>query len=643
MSALAQPQRRPNPLNGFAPYEGEFNLLSFDYVAVCASARAAHAPTAPDVRRRLLQATAWCGLFGIVLAASVIVLTVTYGLIKAALWLLNRHAIRIVSATRQRACLQCGRAILRNPPTDAPPGLRKRFRQVRLTALPLARCARFCQCACRALTTCASLGRSVFGDRLRLLLRVVGSGLFIVCGIFGGAAALWIGGALVRSAVLSATRAGLSWVNGAVGQTSDVLHALAAVGAELPASAVLVAPVSAAHAALSTLAAAASSGSDAVFAYADQAALATNLIGAFFVLVGLLCTATVALSSRRGAVAMAVLLWVLMIVTWVICGITYVATVASADACAALDQLLQPAQAARLQRLVRCADDGGAAASTAWGVIRESADTVNSALYSFSVSGTGSGAANLAGITFKCNPAVATAAGGFAAATAPCPPLAASIDALHNASRTFPHTVAASASFAAAYAAFRCPVSDSVGCAAAGLVPADQLAAISALDGNVSALVAVMPELEKLTRCADVARMLRGLQLGQCGDLRAATQLVFAGFLTASVGFVGAFFLFLFGAQRFLPEESLLAGAAWVPSLQCKCCEPPPPPRHEDPDEQLAADKGRAVDALRVAGAELSRVAQIAVEIADDNDNGGGGKAQNGTRRGGPTRRLGPS
>ena len=484
----------------------------------------------------------------------------------------------------------------------------------------------------------------MFGDRLRLLLRVVGSGLFIVCGIFGGAAALWIGGALVRSAILGATRAGLSWANGAVGQSSDVLHALAAVGMELPASAALVAPLNAVHTALSTLAAAASSGSDAVFAYADQAALATNLIGAFFVLVGLLCTATVALSSRRGAVAMAVLLWVLMIVTWVICGITYVATIASAEACAALDQLLLPAQAPRLQRLVRCQDDGGAAASAAWGVIRESADTVNSALYAFSKSGTGSGAANLAGITFKCNPAVATAGGGFAAATAPCPTLAAPIDALHNASRTFPHTVAASASFAASYATFRCPVSDPVGCAAAGLVPADQLAAIAVLDGNVSTLVAVMPELEKLTRCADVARMLRGLQMGQCADLRAATQLVFAGFLAASAGFVGAFFLMLYGAQRFLPEESLLAGAAWVPSLRCKCCEPrpAPPPRYDDPDEQLAADKGRAVDALRVAGAELSRVAQIAVEIADDNN---AGAAQNGggMRRGGPTRRLGPS
>ena len=53
MSALTQPHRRPNPLNGFAPYEGEFNVLSFDYIAVRASADAASAPTAPDVRRRL--------------------------------------------------------------------------------------------------------------------------------------------------------------------------------------------------------------------------------------------------------------------------------------------------------------------------------------------------------------------------------------------------------------------------------------------------------------------------------------------------------------------------------------------------------------------------------------------------------------
>ena len=432
----------------------------------------------------------------------------------------------------------------------------------------------------------------------------------------------------------------MDWVRDAVGQTSEVLSALAAVGVEIPATAALVDPVTAAHAALSTLLTAASSGSDAVFAYADQAALATNLIGAFFVLVGLLATATVALSSRRGAVAMAVLLWVLMIVTWVICGITYVATVAVSDAQAALDQLLQPAQAARLQRLVRCKDDGGAAASAAWGAIRESADDVNAALFAFSMSGTGSGAAILAGITYKCNPAVATAAGGFAAATAPCPTLAAPIDALRNASRTFPHTVASGAPFAAAYAAFRCPVSDAVGCAAAGLVPADRLAAVAALDGNVSALVAVMPQLDKLTRCADVARMLRGLQLGQCADLRAATQLVFAGFLAASVGFVGAFLLFLYGAQRFLPEESVLAGAEWLPSLQCSCCEPrpAPPPRFDDPEEQLQADKSRAADALRVAGAELSRAAQIAVEIDDKNAGG-----QNGARRGGATRRLGPS
>ena len=467
---------------------------------------------------------------------------------------------------------------------------------------------------------------------MRLVARVAGGGLFIVLGIFGGAATLWIGGALVRSAVIGATGAGIDWVRGAVEQSSDVLDALNAVRAVLPASAALIAPIDAVHAALSTLAAAASSGSETVYSYADQASLATNLIGAFFVLVGLLCTAAVALSSRRGAVAMGVLLWLLMVVTWVICGITYVAALASSDACTALDQLLLPEQAPRLMRLVRCEDDGGAAASAAWGVIREAADDVNTALYAFSMSGTGSGAANLATITYKCNPAVATASGGFAAATAPCPTLAAPIDALHNTSRLFSHTVAASASFATAYASYRCPVSDPAGCAAAGLVPADQLVAMGALDANLSVLVAAMPSLEKLTRCADVARMLRGLELGQCTDLHTATQLVFAGFLSASIGFVGAFLLMVYGAQRFLAEESVLAGTDWcVPDA-------PPPTDFGDPEEQLEVDKGRAVDALRVAGAELSRVAQLTVEVAGLSAEE---VEQQRNRKGGPTRRLG--
>ena len=152
MSALTQPHGRPNPLNGFAPYEGEFNVLSFDYIAVRGPpAGAARVPTGPDVLLRL-QATAWCGLFGIVLAASVLVLTVGYGLVKAALWLLNRHAIRIVRAARLRACLQCGSAMLRGPPTDAPPCPRAGFARSGLTALRLPRCARFVWRACGALT-----------------------------------------------------------------------------------------------------------------------------------------------------------------------------------------------------------------------------------------------------------------------------------------------------------------------------------------------------------------------------------------------------------------------------------------------------------------------------------------------------------
>ena len=97
MSALTSPQRRPNPLHGFAPYEGEFNVLDFDYVAVRSAAR--FVPGRPADANA--QATAWTGLFGIVLAACVIVLTLLYLLTKAALWLLNRHAIRIVRDPRR--------------------------------------------------------------------------------------------------------------------------------------------------------------------------------------------------------------------------------------------------------------------------------------------------------------------------------------------------------------------------------------------------------------------------------------------------------------------------------------------------------------------------------------------------------------
>ncbi len=125
-------------------------------------------------------------------------------------------------------------------------------------------------------------------------------------------------------------------------------------------------------------------------------------------------------------------------------------------AAARLLRQLEAGSTGPLERFTRCADDGGAAAASAWRIVRTAADAVNAVLYNATLYGTGAGVAHLRRLGYKCNPAAARTDGTYGAATAACPPLSASIDALNDASRRFPHTVAASADFATAYAQYRC-------------------------------------------------------------------------------------------------------------------------------------------------------------------------------------------
>ena len=182
MSALTAPHRRPNPLNGFLPYEGEFSLLNFDYVAVRAHARAALAPTASGALK--------CG--GVSGDRVVRAVRHRLGCIRhrahVRLWPRQGCAVAAQPARhphckRSPTVRQC--AIRRGQLTDAPPGPRAGVARSVLTALRLPPCARFFGCALRSLTSGLRAGRSELGDRIRLLLRVVGSGLFIVGGILG--------------------------------------------------------------------------------------------------------------------------------------------------------------------------------------------------------------------------------------------------------------------------------------------------------------------------------------------------------------------------------------------------------------------------------------------------------------------------
>ena len=97
---LAWPHERVDPLRGFAAYGGGFNVLNTHYVA----------------------SLAWTGFWGVVLAASVVVLSLLYAIARFGMWLCIRHQVKVrearahsSSAWRRRAWLsntRCGAQVL---------------------------------------------------------------------------------------------------------------------------------------------------------------------------------------------------------------------------------------------------------------------------------------------------------------------------------------------------------------------------------------------------------------------------------------------------------------------------------------------------------------------------------------------------
>jgi hypothetical protein len=98
---------------------------------------------------------------------------------------------------------------------------------------------------------------------------------------------------------------------------------------------------------VATLSRAANDAGETMFRYADLATLASTIVGASFVGIGLFCIAIAALSSPGAATAMAVLLWLLLILVWVVCGASYAVSVGVNDACLALGGLVRAWHAAR--------------------------------------------------------------------------------------------------------------------------------------------------------------------------------------------------------------------------------------------------------------------------------------------------------
>jgi hypothetical protein len=164
---------------------------------------------------------------------------------------------------------------------------------------------------------------------------------------------VWLDGVLAQVTVLSDA---LSGVNGQLSEVDEINNLVrrrcsglapcasrSACAQRLMPHACSALQVADASATISTLSQAANTYGKDVHAYARMFSLATTLIGAGFIGIGLLCVAAAALSSPRGATGAAILLWLILIVSWCLCGASYVATVAVKDACLALDGMVRTA------------------------------------------------------------------------------------------------------------------------------------------------------------------------------------------------------------------------------------------------------------------------------------------------------------
>jgi hypothetical protein len=313
----------------------------------------------------------------------------------------------------------------------------------------------------------------------------------------------------------------------------------------------------------------------------------------------------------------------------------------------------------QLQRLTRCTDDGGVAASAAWEKARRGADGVNAALYRFANDTTHAGFNHTRLLGYKCNPGEARADGTYGGATISCPPLIASIDAFNDTSVLVRHTVPADASFGQSYLQYRCPIDNLSACGAVGQMPVSAYEALSTVDNTTRALVALLPTVERMTRCADVRELLEEAQSTHCVRARTAVHLVFAvrssrfihahaacacacfsclfsrthpaavadervraprllraqGFMAACVSFVVLFFLLMYGSSTFHPEDALFS--------LCGCCAKPRaahdapakeahPEQEDEAEEQLeeaqqeeAAEEWEAADEEQAVSAPL--------------------------------------
>lgn len=440
--------------------------------------------------RDYVASLTWCGLWAGILAGAVLLGPFLYALYRVARWLLVRHAI-----------------------IELTPGRHEPTGHLRTKVVT---------CVC------------------------------VIVFVMGGAAAIWISGDYTQAALDGALHAGLDWIADILAQAQGVQMTLNDVREQLPGVDSFYDPVASTVDRLASLSRAVGKVSDRLFDYWAMAKMAATLVGAGFIFLGQLAMTAAVLSSRRFAGVVAALLWLLLLLAWLVCGATYIATLATQDACIALDRLVTPGSAVQVQRLTRCIDQGDNVTSPAWGVAHVAAASLNRQLYLYSSQGTGAGQQHLTALTYKCNPAAPrTSAGTYTAAIIPCPDQYAIIEAPEAPFAKLLHTVPAYTPFAAAYADYRCAIDDANGCLGAGTIPRNVFDAIAAHDDAARQLVATMPALEKLTRCAAVDALLVELAVTHCPRMRFATRLLFGGFLAACAGFTAAFFVMLYGAQHF--------------------------------------------------------------------------------------------
>jgi hypothetical protein len=71
-------------------------------------------------------------------------------------------------------------------------------------------------------------------------------------------------------------------------------------------------------------------------------------------------------------------------------------------------------------------------------------------------------------------------------------------------------------------------VSDGAACSAVGEIPVDAFDTLARQDASIAALAAVLPTLERLTRCVDVRELLEAQRDTHCPHTQLAADLSFA-------------------------------------------------------------------------------------------------------------------